>query len=162
MSAELQDELRKVHEVMKDVRTAMVTTVGPDGELHSRPLTTQDAEFTGECWFIVNRDSETVAHVGADPRVNLAYSGTSSWLSLFGTATVVDDLAKKKELWNTFTDAWFDDGPEDEKAVLLHVDAESAQYWDTPGRVATVVSMIKARLTGSKPGVGETEEIDLG
>lgn len=159
---ELAEELKKIHSIMKDVRTTMMVTHDDGGALHSHPMTTQDAEFTGECWFIAGTGSDTVTQIRADGRVNLAYAGPSSWLSLSGTATVVDDVAKKKELWNTFTDVWFDGGPEDAESVLIHVDAESAQYWDTPGRLATVVSMLKAKVTGDKPDVGDSDEVQLG
>lgn len=158
----LPEELQKIHGIMKGVRTTMLVTHDADGALHSHPMTTQDADFTGECWFIAGAESDTVTQIKADGRVNLAYSGTSSWLSLSGTATIVDDVAKKKELWNTFADVWFDGGPEDPKAVLIHIDAESAQYWDTPGRLATMVSMLKAKVTGDRPGAGESEEVQLG
>lgn len=159
---ELPDELKTIHSIMKDIRTTMMVTVDADGALHSHPMTTQDAEFTGECWFVGGSGSETVKHIRAESRVNLAYASTSQWLSLAGTATIVEDVEKKKELWNTFTDVWFDGGPEDPGAVLIHVDAESAQYWDSPGRLATVFSMLKAKVTGDRPAAGESEEVQLG
>ena len=55
--------------------------------------------------------------------MNVAYSGSSSWVSLSGTAAVVDDRAKLAELWNTFTDAWMEGGPENPNNVLIKVDA---------------------------------------
>lgn len=74
---------------------------------------------------------------------------------------MVRDEAKKKELWNTFTDVWFENGENDPKVVLIRVTADSAQYWETPGRVATVVSMLKAKVTGDRPGVGDSASVDL-
>ena len=62
-------------------------------------------------------------------------------MSLTGQASVVDDLATKRELWNTVVEAWFPDGPEDPDVVLVRVDATSAEYWDSPGgRVASLIS----------------------
>ncbi len=155
------DQLETIRGIMKGVRTAMLTTVDGDGALVSHPMTTQQADFDGDCWFIASDNSEAVAHIAARPQVNLAYAGPSSWLSIAGTAVAVRDEAKKRELWNTFTDVWFEDGADDPSVILIKVTADSAQYWDTPGRVATFVSMIKAKLTGGTPKVGESDEVQL-
>src|SRR3712207_7360015 len=45
-------------------------------------------------------------------------------------AVVVDDPAKKRELWNSAVEAWFPQGPDDDSVVLLKVEADSAEYWD--------------------------------
>ena len=64
-------------------------------------------------------------------------------------AAVVDDDAKLKELWNTFAEAWLPGGPEDPNAVLIKVDVEHGEYWDTPGgKVASLLSFAKTKLTG--------------
>ena len=71
---------------------------------------------------------------GLNPGVPIrSYSDRSSWLSLSGTATVVDDSTKLEELWNTFTDAWLEGGPENPNNVLIRIEADSAEYWDSPG-----------------------------
>jgi general stress protein 26 len=157
-----RDEYREITDIARKVRTAMVTSTTSDGSLHSRPMSTQDVEFDGAAWFFVPRDSDLVAEVERDPRVNVGYAGSSAWLSLSGNATVVVDEARKKELWNGFVEAWFPDGPEDSGVVLLRVDAESAEYWDTPGgKPRALLSMAKARLTGSEPDPGEHASVDL-
>lgn len=155
------EQLNTVRAIIKGTRIAMLTTVDGDGALHSHPMTTQEAEFDGDCWFIASNESDTARQLLADPRVNLAYSGSSAWLSLAGTAEMVRDQAKKKELWNTFTEAWFTDGDTDPSVILIHVTVESAQYWDSPGRVATMVSMLKAKVTGTEPGAGDSASLDL-
>ena len=54
-----------------------------------------------------------------------------------------------KELWNTFAEAWLPGGPEDPNAVLMRVDVDSGEYWDTPGgKVASLLSFAKTKLTG--------------
>ena len=146
-----QDPRAKVTELVKDIRVAMVTTTTASGALQSRPLATQDVDFDGDVYFIVERESSVVADVATHPRVNVAYASGSSWVSLSGTARAVDDPAKLVELWNTFTDAWLQGGPEDPRNVLLHVAAESAEYWDSPGaKVVQLVNLVKAKVTGER------------
>jgi len=155
------DTLDTVRSIMKDVRTCMFVTIADDGSLHAAPMTTQEAEFDGDAWFIAGDRSETVRNLTNRPGVNVSFAGSNSWLSLAGTAAAVDDPAKKKELWNTFTEAWFPDGQDDPSVVVVKVSGESAQYWDSPGRVAMTLDMVKARLTGNPPKSGDTGTVDL-
>ncbi|WP_448626415.1 pyridoxamine 5'-phosphate oxidase family protein [Geodermatophilus sp. URMC 64] len=156
------DDTTKVAELLKDERFGLFTTTAPDGTLISRPMTMQEVEFDGDLWFFAARNSRKVAHVTANPQVNVATSGSSSWVSLTGHAAVVDDPEKKRELWNSVVGAWFPGGPEDPDVVLLRVDAASAEYWDSPGgRLATAVSFAKAKLTGQPYDGGENERVQL-
>jgi general stress protein 26 len=83
-------------------------------------------------------------------------------VSLTGSAVIVQDLAKKQELWNSAVEAWFPQGPDDDSVVLLKVEGDSAEYWDSPGgRLATVFSFAKAKVTGQRIDAGENEKVDL-
>ncbi len=157
-----QDQQQKVHDLISSTRIAMLTSVGSDGALVSRPMATQDVEFDGDVWFISERDSVKVRNIAADPRVNVGYAGQGSWVSLAGTASVVDDPQRLEELWNTFTDAWLEGGPENPNNILIRVHADSAEYWDTPGsKVTQLVNLVKAKATGQR-FEGENEKVDLG
>jgi general stress protein 26 len=151
----------KVHELIKDARLAMLTTVSTEGQLVSRPMATQQTEFDGAVWFFAEADSPKVDDIARDPRVNVAYS-SGNYVSLAGTATVVRDVAKKRELWDAGAAAWFGDKEaEDPSVVLIKVEAETAEYWDTPSRPATLVKVVKAKLTGTRPDAGETGLVEL-
>jgi general stress protein 26 len=156
------DEQRaKVHDLIKSTRIAMLTTVAPDGRLISKPMANQDVEFDGDVWFIAERDSVKVRNIQTNPQVNVAYSSSDSWVSVSGTAAVVDDQAKLAELWDTFTDAWMEGGPENPNNILIRVRADSAEYWDTPGsKVTQVANLVKAKVTG-KRFEGDNEQVDL-
>lgn len=69
------------------------------------------------------------------------------------------DVEKKRELWSSFVAAWFTVGPDDTEIVLLRVHAETAEYWDSPGGVGTGIAMLKTKLTGGTPDVGESETV---
>ncbi|MDQ2756609.1 MAG: pyridoxamine 5'-phosphate oxidase family protein [Actinomycetota bacterium] len=157
----MSDDLNPIRTIMESVRTCMLTTVSEDGSLHSTPMTTQQAQFDGDAWFLVGRTSHTAQHIEATPTVNVSYSGDTSWLSLAGSARVVTDDAKKAELWNTFAEAWFPDGEHDPDVVVLQVEAGSAQYWESPGKVKMLASMLKARVTGNTPDGGDSDKVEL-
>lgn len=155
---ESQDKVRKL---IKESRIAMLTTLDPQGRIVSQPMATQDVEPDSDLWFIAERSSEKVANINRDPRVNVSYSSNDSWVSVVGTAEVVNDVDKLKELWNTFTDAWMEGGPENPENVLIKVSADSAEYWDSPGsKVTQVVNLLKAKVTGER-FEGDNKTVDL-
>lgn len=152
----------KVAELAKDIRIAMLTTVGSEGHLTARPMAQQEVEFDGDLWFFVEADSRTAANLGANDTAGVTLSSDSTWISLSGTAEVVRDVAKAKELWNPWVEAWLPQGPEDDNVALIKFSAESAEYWDTPGgKVASIASFVKAKLTGKRYSGGENETVDL-
>ena len=159
MSAE---DTRKVAELIKGERFAFLTTIAPGGKLTSRPMTLQEVEFDGDLWFFAERSSHPVAHIAAQPQVNVGVGSGGTWVSLTGAARVVRDAGKKRELWSSVVEAWFPDGPDADHVVLLRVEGRSAEYWDTPGgRVASLISFVKAKATGQPYSGGENEAVRL-
>jgi general stress protein 26 len=148
MAEETAGRRDKLVELMDDMKVAMMTTLGPDG-VRSVPMARQQVEPDAEMWFITARDTDHVRAIEAEPRVALTFSSRDAWVAATGTAVVVNDEAKLRELWNTFAEAWLPGGPEDPNAALIRVDVDRAEYWDTPGgRVASLVSFAKTKLTG--------------
>ncbi len=159
---DVDDEaVNKVRSLIEGVRTCMLTSIDRDGGLISRPMAVQEVEFDGDLWFFSEADSPKVANVTADPAVNVAFVDGSMWVSLKGRAEVVDDAAKKEELWNPFVAAWFTHEPADPAIVLIRVHSDSAEYWDSPGAAATALSMLKSTVTRGTPNVGNNEVVDL-
>jgi len=145
----MTDDSGKLIDLMRDMYVAMLTTKADDGTLRSVPMARQEVDPAAELWFITARDTAHVRDIEARPHVSLTFSSRDAWVSIQGTATVVDDEAKLKELWNTFAEAWLPGGPEDENATLIRVDATGGEYWDTPGgKVASLISFAKTKLTG--------------
>ncbi|MDQ2835979.1 MAG: pyridoxamine 5'-phosphate oxidase family protein [Actinomycetota bacterium] len=156
------DETAKVAELLQHFRIAMLTTTDQDGQLISRPMAVQEAEFDGDLWFFADRESREVSQIVARPEVGVALSSNSSWVSLSGKGEIVDDRAKARELWNSAVQAWFPEGPDADNIVLIRVRASGAEYWDSAGsRVTTMLSYAKSRLTGKRPDVGENERVEL-
>jgi general stress protein 26 len=152
---------QRVAELIKDFRFAMLTTRAAEGRLVAHPLTVQEAEFDGDLWFLVSRSASFVDDLRRDDRVGVSLSSNDSWVSLSGTAELVDDPAKVRELWSPTVEAWFTDGPDDPDVGLLRFSAESAEYWDSPGgKIASLFSFVKAGVTG-EPYDAENEKVEL-
>lgn len=160
-----EEAAKKIADLIKGVRIAMFTSVDAEGQLHARPMATQQVEFDGTAWFFTQRSTEKIDEFQHNRNVNVAYSNPDDqvYVSLAGRASQVDDQAKKKELWNPALKAWFPGGLDDPQLTLIRVDAESAEYWDSPsGKMVALYGMAKAALTG-KPAnnAGENKTVDL-
>jgi general stress protein 26 len=154
-------DVAKVAELIDGMKIAMLTTVAPDGRLMSHPMATQDSDFDGTVRFISERASQKVANLEAYPQVNVAFSGSGSWVSLSGTARVVSDPAELAKYWDTFTDAWLEGGPQNPNNVIIEVQGSSAEYWDGPGsKVIQVLNLVKAKVTGQRYD-GDNAEVAL-
>ncbi|AWB92349.1 pyridoxamine 5'-phosphate oxidase family protein [Aeromicrobium chenweiae] len=154
------EHLATLVELTKESRFCMLTTVDTDGTLVSRPMSRQDVDLDVEMWFIATRDSRKAQHLRANPSAGVTVSTDTSWVSLAGTAEIVDDTAKLEELWSTFAEAWLPEGPQDPNAVLVRFDATTAEYWDNPGgKVSTLISLAKSKLTGQPYDGGENEVV---
>jgi general stress protein 26 len=155
------DQLMTVTEIMEEARVAVLTYVSPEGRLVSMPMGTQDFEHPGTTWFLTERGTDKVAAIEADPRVNVAYSSKAGWVSLSGTARVSEDRAKLRELWDASAGAFMTGGPDDEQNVLLEVDGETAEYWESPGKVTAAVQVAKGLVTDARPDLGDNDTVRL-
>lgn len=155
-------EVADLAKLMSDIRIGMLTTRDENGRLTSRPMAQQEVEFHGDLWFFAERDSRKVAQLTADPHVALTLTSSTTWISVDGTARIVRDVAKARELWHAGVEAWLPQGPDDPSVVLIHLTAETAEYWDTPGgRIAAVLSFAKATLTGDRYEGGDHRTVRM-
>jgi general stress protein 26 len=125
------DDTHEIAELIKHIDICMFVTRS-NGSFRGRPMSNNGkVEFDGDNWFFSYRDSSKVAEIEADPRVELAYIATDqgTWVSVEGRAEIVEDDARKRDLWEPDLEAWFHGGHEDDRIVLLKVRAERIHAW---------------------------------
>ncbi len=155
--------VQKVLGLIKDVKYAMLTTTASDGTLHSRPLTTLEAEFDGDLRFIVAADSDLAQEVRARSQVNLGYADPrgNTYVSVSGDARVTHDPTKAKALWNGWADGFFPGGPDDPQVGVLEVQVRSAQYWSIPGGVLGKITAYVKAVSGNVSDLAETDTVEF-
>jgi general stress protein 26 len=158
------ENVKKLRELLKDIKFAMLTTIEEDGTLRSRPMATQQVEFDGDLWFFTNAKAHKVDEVQQHQQVNVSYAqpDKQKYVSVSGTAKLVRDRAKIEELWNPLFKAWFPQGLEDPDLALLKVSIDKAEYWDSPSsQVVRLAGFLKSVVTGKPIGnAGEHEKIE--
>ena len=162
--SDTKDQIATLASMIKEIRTAMLTTVEADGSLRSRPMETQEREFDGTLWFFTADDSPKIEEIEKEHQVNLTYAepGSQKYVSISGRATLVRDRKMMEELWTPFVKAWFPEGLDDPRLALLKVTADNAEYWSAPpSAVVRMVGLAKALITGEQYDAGENEKIEL-
>jgi general stress protein 26 len=162
-----QNERELLWKLIKNIRFAMFTTRHGNGHLHSRPMTTQNKglEADESLWFFMSKRGDPVDDLKADPVVNLVYADPSedTYVSVSGTAAMIEDRAKKKQLWSKLAEAWFPGGPTDPDLALVQVQIVHASYWDVKeSKLVQLYEMAKATVTGKPPvDLGEHGEVRM-
>ncbi|HLG77824.1 MAG TPA: pyridoxamine 5'-phosphate oxidase family protein [Ktedonobacteraceae bacterium] len=157
-------DTKLLNDKIKGVRVAMMTTIEVDSSLRSRPMETIERDFDGDLWFFTLASTPKVEDVRQYEQVNLSYSKPDDnlFVSVSGTAQLVRDRHKIKELWKPMLKAWFPGGEDDPDLALLKITVSSAEYWDAPsGRMGALYSAIKSLATGAKDPGGEHKKLDL-
>jgi general stress protein 26 len=154
-----QEEIETLRELIKDVDTAMLTTLSEDG-LVSRPMKTQEVEFDGDLWFFTKKETNKYKEILHEKDVNVAYAG-KSYVSVRGRAEVVEDLNKKKELWSKAYEKIMQTTYDDPNVILIKVKAMAAEYWET-GNFTKKIAFAYKRMTGQdSDSVDINETIEL-
>lgn len=157
----------KLWSLIKDIKFAMLTTRHGNGHLHSRPMTTQNRKIDEDTslWFFMSRRSEAVADIAGEAAVNVTYADTDAddYVSVSGQARVVEDMAKKKQLWSKLTEAWFPQGVDDPDLALVQVSITHADYWEAKdSKLTQLFKMAKAAVTGKPPtDIGEHGRVEM-
>jgi len=158
-------DFQKLREMVKDIDFCMLTTVDENNDLHSRPMSlNREVDRAGNLWFFTAASSHKVSEVDRIPKCNVSFAKPDDhrYVSISGTAELVRDKQKIKELWKPELKAWFPDGADDPDLALLRVGIEKAEYWDSPGgTVAHVISFVSALVTGEQADWGENKKFDL-
>jgi hypothetical protein len=77
-----------------------------------------------------------------------------------GLATISEDLAQKKKLFNALAKAWFPGGAEDPDLELVQVEIRDAEFWNVKeSKTTQLLKMATAAVTGNKPEMGEHREM---
>jgi general stress protein 26 len=168
--AERDDAVAKLHELIREIKTAMLVTRRQDGHLVSRPMAVQEKSAPGaDFWFVALRESDKVAEVQADPHVNLCFykDRTREWVSVSGTAFATDDRDRIRQLYLPDWKMWFEGAgdprhgtPEDPRMMLIGVHARSAHFMtvEKPQPVI-LLELVKGMVTGDAPEMGEVHAV---
>lgn len=156
------DSQAKVWQLMQDIGICMLVTK-TGGGLRSRPVAAHPQEDVGIVYVLTDVRGHKDDEVESNPDVCLAFAhpGDNAYVSLTGRATVADDRSKIRELWNVFAKAWWS-SPDDPNIRLLKIEPQSAEYWDSPGKIVASAIMAFKAITGAEnKNPGENKKVAM-
>lgn len=159
------ENVKKLGELIKNIKFAMVTTTNKEGQLRSCPLTAQEVDIDGDLWFLINKNSEACKNIKIDNRVNISFSfEEKTYISVSGRGEFVDDGEKLQSLWSPSLKIWFTEGINDPDIIILKVNVETAEYWQYPSfKVVQMAALAKSLLGRQKEveNLSEHRKLDL-
>jgi general stress protein 26 len=157
-----EQNISLLKEMIEEVRICMFTTLSDKDEFSSRPMATAKVEDDGSIWFFTNEYSLKTSEISKENQVTLGYSNPSSntYVSVNGKAELVDDQSKKEAYFSAPIKAWFPDGLEDPRLILIKVEPISAEYWDSSSsKMVVAFNMLKAIVTGTTFDEGKHDKL---
>ena len=139
------EAVEKIKELATD-RICMFCTY-EDFKMITRPMSTSAIDDDGALWFFSDIHSHKNFQIKHNQQVDLLYmeTGRHHYMVLNGTAEVIKDVDKAREIWNPLNKAWFEGGAEDPDLSLIKVTPTEGHYWDT--RNGKLVAMFKIMVS---------------
>jgi general stress protein 26 len=151
---DLERSLRRVAEVVRRIRVAMLVTFSRDGSPHARPMATRSvdpAQFDGTLWFMTDATSEKVDELHDNPSAMAIYAGRSHRFAVLrGRAVAERDPSRARELWSLDARGWWPDGPESRSLVVIRFLVGSAELWRAPGALTYYYRLAASLMTGRR------------
>jgi general stress protein 26 len=116
--AERDTLIAAAYEIMATTRFAALVTLDESGHPRVRTMDPFLPDEDMVVWLGTNRRTRKVQEIEDDPRVNLYYASPDAdgYVSVYGTARLVDDPAEKARRWK---DEWTQFYPDREASYLL-------------------------------------------
>ncbi len=150
-----QQNVEKLHDLIKDIDVTMMTTLDEDGTLRSRPMATPKRAFDGTMWFFTEAESPKVQEMQGYRQVNLSYATPERerYVSVSGKGYLERDKEKIREFWDPRFEKWIKGGLDNPNLALMRIDVFQAEFWDTAQKAyGTMIDFRLEEVTEKEAG----------
>lgn len=140
----------------------LVTHDGAGDRLRARPMSAHPERDEDAIYFLTDARDYKDDEVEINDNVCLTFAENESYVfvSVSGTANVLDDRRRAYALWSRAAQAFWE-SKDDPNIRILKVRPAMAEFWDSPGRIVTDIKMAAAAMTGSKAELGTNRKVVL-
>jgi len=150
-------------ELIEEIGLCMlVSHDGNDDQLRARPMSAHPRRDEDAIYFLTDLRNHKDDEIEINENVCLCFgdNGSYKYVSVTGTANLLDDRARVAELWSMAARAFWE-SKDDPNIRILKVRPALAEFWDSPGKIVTSVKMVAAAVTGSRPELGSNRKVLL-
>jgi general stress protein 26 len=122
---------QKLWKSLESDMTVMLGLTGEEG--HAQPMT---AQFDGDAgrgpiYFFTSKETDLARNLEGRCRAAIHYSSKDHdvFACIEGTLEEYNDRATIDRLWNKFVAAWYEEGKDDPKLLLVRFEPDEAQVW---------------------------------
>lgn len=157
-----EGELReRAWELAEDIEFCVLVTWNGQRQ-HARPMHARLDQTAGTIYFLTDKDGVKDDEIEKFPNVSVTFANPSGFkfVAMSGKASVSNDRAKIRELWDKSDKAWWDSADDpDIRLVTFH--PSEAELWDSPNFLVSTALMLSAAVTGAKPKIGDNAKVSL-
>jgi general stress protein 26 len=146
--------------LMDNHETFMMTTHRNE-QLRSRPMVGYPEKEENTIWFLAEAEYAKDNEIAQVHHICVTLSkNRQDYISLSGQAFVVNNIEKKKELWNLAAQAWLKKPIDDPNLLLIAFTPDYGEYWKSDkSSIGTFFEMAKALISSDKPDVGQNRKV---
>ncbi len=151
---------QKIWNLISKIGTGMLVT-DDEGSLRARPMQLVQDSYDGKLWFFTRIDSSKSEEIFKDRDVCINFSDPNSktFVSLSGRARVTTDKKLVDRFWGPSVKPWFPEGKDHPSCGLIEIKINYGEHWDSDvSKLGFIYEMAKAKLTESRPDVGENQK----
>jgi general stress protein 26 len=138
-----QELERKFWDALASDRTMMLGLHAAD-EGHTRPMTAILDGDRGSIWFFTVKDNAMVGQLTDGHRAVATFTAKDHDLfaTLHGQLLIEGNPAMIDRLWSSSVAAWYEGGRNDPNIVLLRLDPEQAEIWESASGLLAGLKMM--------------------
>lgn len=151
----------RIWKLMESVRFCMLSTWNGE-QLRTRPMGAFVRRSEGAVYFFTDLRAHKDEEIERFPQVCVGFAdpGSQKYVSVSGSAEVMSDRAKIRELWSIPAKVWWD-SPDDPNIRLIKIRPKEAEYWDSPGNAISSLKVAFTLATGVPTDYGEHKKVSM-
>jgi len=128
----VDEALKTIRRMLKDSEYSFFISHGPGGNIHARLMQHFEPEPDLTLWFGAGPSSRKVSEVKANGQVTVsaAHPQHGGYVSMIGTAEVVNDPGMKSKHWRAHWSDIYPGGPDNDAYVLIKFTPKTAELMD--------------------------------
>jgi general stress protein 26 len=133
-----EQQIQKLSELIADLHCGMLTTVDQNNHLHSCPMyRSGDINSQRAIWFFTSAHTQKAEDIKRNHQVNVSFTSPDQeqYISVSGTAELIQDRNQMQQQWQPEIQTWLPKGLEEPDLVLIKVNINKIDYWDSPSTI---------------------------